>query len=398
MKNGVGGTDTRMGLEKRALATGNSSLATLTSICAVLGLDPLAHGLQFYPAQDFVTDDSPFSAPVVLDPTRPLLVSCLQGRPMVAAVQRALQAHYPDDYLLMAVWFPVDADEAQTWQGALHDLPAWKEQPVALFLPPLPRSAALREAATLEWVCARLRGPGGCPWDQEQDHASLRNNLLEETYETLEALDSGDLDKLCEELGDLVMQVYLHAQLAREERAFTMADVVAGITAKLIRRHPHVFGTVDVDGSDEVLRNWEAIKSEERAERGAQDSLLASVPQILPALAYAQAVGRRVARVGFDWERVEEVWSKVEEELAELRQAATPEERAEELGDLLFALVNLARWFEVDAEDALRATNAKFRQRFAHIEGEAHRRGIALQDMGITEMDALWEAAKGLKH
>lgn len=384
--------------EQGTPVTCHSALATLQSICTALNLAPFEHGLQLYSARDLATGGSPFVPPATLDPTRPLLVAQLQGRPLLAAVRRSLHEHYPDDHPVTAVWFPAGPDEPRTWQGAILDMGTWAAPTVTLFVPPLPRQAALRESATLEWVCARLRGPGGCPWDQEQDHASLRNNLLEETYEALEALDSGDRGKLCEELGDLVMQVYLHAQLAREEGAFALADVVAGITAKLIRRHPHVFGPVEVDGSDEVLRNWEAIKAHERAESGAEDSLLAGVPRTLPALAYAQAIGRRVARVGFDWERVEDVWAKVEEELDELRQAATPEQRAEELGDLIFALVNLARWFEVDAEDALRMTNAKFRQRFAHIEDEARRRGMALQDFSIAEMDALWEAAKGLKH
>ena len=372
--------------------------ATLAAICAALGLDPWVQGLQLYPARDLAADISPFSPPAALDPTRPLLVVGLCGWPHIAAVRRALQDHYPADHPVTAVALLGTAQEPQSVAVLLRALSEAEHgaTPAALFVPPLARLEARREAATLEWVCARLRGPGGCPWDQEQDHTSLRNNLLEETYEALEALDGGDRAELCEELGDLLMQVYLHAQLAREEGTFAMADVVAGIIAKLIRRHPHVFGPVQVQGSGEVLRNWEAIKATERAASGAANSLLAGVPRTLPALAYAQAVGGRATRVGFDWERVEDVWAKVDEEMAELRQAATPEERAEELGDLIFALVNLARWLDIDAEDALRATNDKFRRRFAHIEDEAGKRGAALQEMGIAELDALWEEAKGL--
>ena len=257
------------------------------------------------------------------------------------------------------------------------------------------RLQAQRETATLEWVCARLRGPGGCPWDQEQDHASLRNNLLEECYEVLEAIDQDDLVRLSEELGDLLMQVFLHAQLGREEGSFSLADVTEGITAKLIRRHPHVFGSIRVVDSSEVCKNWETIKAAERAQGGKElDSLLDGVPGTLPALACSQAIGRRVVRVGFDWTRVEEVWDKVKEELDELRQAGSPQERGEELGDLLFALVNLARWLGIEAEDALRATNAKFRRRFAYIEQVAHRRQIPLDDMQLEDMDTLWEEAK----
>jgi tetrapyrrole methylase family protein/MazG family protein len=377
-----------------------AGLAFLEPLWVTLGLDPLEHGLQLYDALELAAPASPFVPPVSLDPTRPLLVAQIGDRLTAAGVQRSLREHYPDEHPVTMVWSTGLPEENRVWSGPLRELDPGNvgDTCYALFVPPLPRLQAQREGVTLEWVCGRLRGPGGCPWDQEQDHASLRNNLLEEAYETLEALDAGDRDRLREELGDLLMQIYLHAQLAREEGAFTLADVVAGITAKLIRRHPHVFGPVQVDGSAAVLRNWEAIKAAERAENGGKEgSLLSGVPRTLPALAYAQAVGQRAARVGFDWARVEDVWAKVEEEMGELRQAATPAEQAEEVGDLLFALVNLARWLDVEAEDALRATNVKFRQRFAHIEAEARRRGIALPELSMAEMDALWEAAKELE-
>jgi tetrapyrrole methylase family protein/MazG family protein len=387
----------RLGRERVRIIAG---LSFLEPVCTALGLDPLEQGLQLRDALDLAAPDSAFDPAAPLDPTRPLLVAQLCGRPATSGARQALLQHYPDQHPVTLVQAPGVPGVERVWPGLLvdldrSDLPAL---PGVLYVPPLPRLQAQREAATLEWVCARLRGPGGCPWDQEQDHASLRNNLLEEAYETLEALDAGDLGRLCEELGDLLMQVYLHAQLAREEGAFVMADVVAGITAKLIRRHPHVFGPLQVSGSGEVLRNWETIKAAERVEEGKDDdSLLAGVPRTLPALAYAQAAGGRAARVGFDWARVEDVWAKVEEEMAELRQATTAEERSEEVGDILFALVNLARWLDVEAEDALRATNMKFRQRFACIEEEARRRGILLQQMEMAEMDALWEAAKQRK-
>jgi tetrapyrrole methylase family protein/MazG family protein len=378
-----------------------AGLSFLEPTWVVLGLDPLEHGLQLYDALDLAAAETPFDPPAPLDPTRPLLVAQVGPLPTTVSVKRALLEHYPEEHPVTVVPAAGRPEEDRIWSGPLRDLDRGDGADLGntLYVPPLPRLQAQREGVTLEWVCGRLRGPGGCPWDQEQDHASLRNNLLEEAYETLEALDAADMDRLREELGDLLMQVYLHAQLAREEGAFTLADVVAGITAKLVRRHPHVFGTVEVDGSAAVLRNWEAIKASERAEDGAkEDSLLSGVPRTLPALAYAQAVGQRAARVGFDWAHVEDVWTKVEEEMRELRQAATPAERAEELGDLIFALVNLARWLGVEAEDALRATNGKFRRRFAHIEAEARQRGVALHEMSMAEMDALWEAAKRQEH
>lgn len=373
-----------------------AGLSFLEPVCAALGLDPLERGLLLCAAGDLAAGDSPFDPPVPLDPTRPLLVAHLQGPVPAARVRRALQEHYPAGHLVTVVWTDGFPGEEPPVSGALDELEGWVgERAGTLYVPPISRPQAQREAATLEWVCARLRGPGGCPWDREQDHASLRRNLLEEAYETLEALDVGDLPRLCEELGDLLMQIYLHAQLAREEGAFRMADVVAGITAKLIRRHPHVFGEVQVAGSAEVLRNWEAIKALERAAGGRSGaSLLAGVPRTLPALAYAQEVGDRASRVRFDWTRVEDVWAKVDEELAELRAATLPEEQAEEMGDVLFALVNLARWLGIAAEDALRATGVKFARRFASIEEAARRRGLSFEELSMAEMDALWEAAK----
>jgi tetrapyrrole methylase family protein/MazG family protein len=223
---------------------------------------------------------------------------------------------------------------------------------------------------------------------------------LEETYEALAALDADDPDKLCEELGDLLLQILLHAQLADEAGEFALRDVVASIAAKLVRRHPHVFGAVQVADADEVLTNWEAIKRGERSERseGVENendgrSMLDGVPAAMPALAFAQTAQRRAARVGFDWPDIAGVWQKVEEELEELR-AASESDRPHELGDLLFAVVNLARWLDVEAEDALRQANARFRQRFAYIERSCASQGRHPEDLSLAELDALWDEAK----
>jgi tetrapyrrole methylase family protein/MazG family protein len=242
---------------------------------------------------------------------------------------------------------------------------------------------------------ARLRAPGGCPWDRKQTHRSLRGNLVEEAYETLEALDREDPRALTEELGDLLLQILLHAQIATEAGDFRMADVIAGIDEKIHRRHPHVFGETRVDGVDQVLRNWEDIKAAERS--GAAEKkkgLLDGVPISMPALEQAVSLQKRAARVGFDWPSVDGVKAKLAEEIGELEAARDDDERSSELGDVLFAVANYARWLKVDPESALREANARFRRRFAGVEAGAARIGKPLREMSIEELDALWEEAK----
>ncbi|MBN1483206.1 MAG: nucleoside triphosphate pyrophosphohydrolase [Chloroflexia bacterium] len=374
-----------------------AGLSFIEPTCTALGLDALEQGLQLYDALDLAAPRSPFELDPALDPTAPLMVAQLYDRLVAAELKLALLEHYPAEHAVSVVRAAGIAGQEHIWTGPLHQLDqeAPPDHLCTLYLPPLQRRQALRETRTLQWLCARLRAPDGCPWDRGQDHASLRNNLLEECYEVLEAIDRADLDDLAEELGDLLLQVFLHAQISREEGAFVLADVVEGINAKLIRRHPHVFGQVTAANSREAHQSWEASKAAERAQ--AEQSLLDGVPRTLPALAYAQTIGRRVARVGFEWRHLAELWAKVEEELQELRQAGSPEEQAEELGDVLFVLVNLARWLDIEAEDALRATNKKFRRRFAHLEREARRRRVPLESMGIEQLDALWEQAKELE-
>jgi len=244
---------------------------------------------------------------------------------------------------------------------------------------------------TLVDILAKLRGPEGCPWDRQQTHASLRENLLEECYEVLEALDEGDSTHLCEELGDLLMQVLFHARIAAEAGDFELADVIRGISTKLVNRHPHVFGSVEVSGATEVLHNWEALK---RKERGADASMLSRVPRHLPALNYSQAIQSRVVRVGFDWENIDGVIDKLAEEVAELKQASNQAEKAWEFGDLLFTLVNVARRLGVDSETALREANQRFCRRFARMETVCRERGINLGDLSFAEQNTLWEEAK----
>jgi MazG family protein len=254
-----------------------------------------------------------------------------------------------------------------------------------------PTAAAFQEFAA---VIARLRGPDGCPWDREQTYASLKRFMIEEAYEAVEAVDSGGIETLCDELGDVLIQVVLNAQLAAEEGSFTITEVIEGVTAKLIRRHPHVFGDVTVADSAEVLRNWEAIKRTEKPER---TSILDGVPRDLPALMKAMEVSKRAVKVGFEWPSIDEVFAKLHEEIAELQAAlpaADPDAVAGEIGDLLFTTVNIARFVKVDPEDALRTMVARFSERFRHMEGEAAREGRQLTELSLVEWDRLWEAAK----
>lgn len=242
----------------------------------------------------------------------------------------------------------------------------------------------------LRRIVSALRGPDGCPWDRVQTHASLRPYLVEETAETLEALDDGDREKLREELGDLLWEVLIHVQLAEEAGDFTMEDVIYGVASKLVRRHPHVFGTADAKTPDAVKAQWDALK---RQERDGQSALY-GIPPTLPALAYAQAVQRRSGKAGFEFETREQAWEALGEELAELKAAKTPAEQADEIGDALFALANVARFYDTDAEDALRNTVRGFSGIFQRMEEIAVDRGLDLAAADLEEKKALWEEAK----
>ena len=255
---------------------------------------------------------------------------------------------------------------------------------------------------------ARLRAPRGCPWDREQTHNSLRTYLVEETYEVLDALDGGDARKFADELGDLLLQIVFHAQLAAEAGRFDIADVIERVNTKMVRRHPHVFGRVRVETSAQVLKNWEQLKAEERAEsqdseaRARSASILDPVPRSLPALLEAHQLTRRSANVGFDWADVNGIFDKLAEETAELKQLLAaghgrPEEVEEEIGDLLFVGVNLARFLGLDAEIALKKANRKFARRFRDMESKAAARGQALSSLSAGEQDALWNEVKGAR-
>lgn len=354
---------------------------------AALGLDGI-DGIQLLDATDMMAAHHP-----QINPDRGALIAQVYSQPLASDVKLTLMNQYPDDHPVTLIHAAGTADER------VEPLPLFEmdRRPVThlttLYVPPLDGVASFEG---FQETVAHLRAPEGCPWDREQTHQSLRSHLIEEAYEVLEAIDAEDTDKLREELGDLLLQVVLHSQVAVDEGEFYMADVIRHIDAKLKRRHPHVWGEVDVQGDPEqVLTNWEQIKAKERSDSGQEErSLLAGVPKILPALAQAHEYDDRAARVGFDWPDEQGVIDKVREEMAELLEAATPEERLHEIGDLLFVVAVWARWLKINPEDALRAANRRFFERFSLVESQARRQGRSLREMSLEEMDVLWNSAK----
>jgi tetrapyrrole methylase family protein/MazG family protein len=250
----------------------------------------------------------------------------------------------------------------------------------------------------LTQIMARLRAPGGCPWDREQTNLSLRAYLIEESAEVLQAIENGDDENLCEELGDLILQPIFHAQIAADEGRFTLDDVLNGISDKLIRRHPHVFGDVSAEDSAQVLQNWDAIKKQEKAGRGEEPtSVLAEIPAELPALSQALKISKKAAKVGFEWPDEGGVLDKLREETAEIEDALKNESKervAEEIGDLLFTAVNLARWRGINPEMALRDVNRKFIGRFQKMEAQAKEQGLDLESLSPEQWEALWQEVK----
>ena len=342
-----------------------------------------------------------------IEPSRPVLVvPAARLRTAADAPVTPLPGrhgpHGRDALAVLARLYPADhavgrfgAEDATT-VGALTA--ADLAQP--LYLAPLALVADAASPWGMPWISDRLRAPDGCPWDREQTHESLRNHLLEEAYEVYDALADGATPALAGELGDLLLQVVLHAQLAAEAGVFDMTDVWAAIATKIVRRHPHVFGESEARTAADVNRQWERIKAAERAvaadETGAEapGSALDGISRSLPALAASQEMQERAANLGYDWPSIDGVLEKVREEVGELVEADDAAHRAEELGDLLFVLVNVGRKTGIEVEAALRAANEKFRRRFRHVELAAAERGVALRDLSFEELDALWDAAK----
>ena len=368
------------------------------------GLDPAA-GLQVVAAERLVATP--------IEPSRPVLVvpmALLGGAPVGgdggAAVESLPGRHGPggrDAPGVLRRLYPSEHAVARFGAAAGTSIGALTAADLGspLYLAPVAAELASAGPWAMPYISARLRRPDGCPWDREQTHESLRNHLLEEAYEVYDALDAGPTPALADELGDLWLQVVLHAQLAAEAGVFDLADVQAAIARKIVRRHPHVFGDAEARTASDVNRQWERIKAAERAEAGVEPGAddrpkgaLDGISRALPALAASQEMQERAANLGYDWPDLEGVLDKVSEEIGELRAAVTDAERSEELGDLLMVLVNVGRKHGVEAESALRRANEKFRRRFGIVERLAAERGVALRDLDFDGLDRLWDAAK----
>jgi tetrapyrrole methylase family protein/MazG family protein len=399
-------------LQARAQAEGIAlrvvaGLSYIEPVLAALGIDPFT-GLQLLDAAHLAGLQRGELASV-LQPSRPALIAQIHHHRLAGALKTVLTDLYPHDWAIQIVLPALPQDEPPDSMPSdahpsiriislpLHmlDRSDVADDIAMIYLPPLPPLAALRTAETLRYIVARLRGPDGCPWDRQQTHRSLKPFVLEEAYEVADTLEHEDTAALAEELGDLLLQVYLHAEIARQDGNFTLEDVFEHIARKLIRRHPHVFGNLQVRDAAHVIRNWEEIKRTERQARGedvASESALRPIPLHTPALACAYELQRQAAEAGFAWTDKAQILAKIAEELAEFTQADARKE--EELGDLLFALVGLAHRHQINPEDALRAANHKFRQRFQRMEALARTRGQRLATLTPAEWRALWHEAR----
>lgn len=366
------------------------AMSCLDAIYAALSLDP-TQGLVILDALDFKLSRWDWS--------KAAIITQVYSRQVAGEVKLALMEFLPDEHPVTVIRAAGVPGEERIEVVPLYELDRlpWIDYLTSLYIAPHPEADKYTLEGLAE-IMARLRGPDGCPWDREQTPQTLKRYLLEETYEVLEALDAGDMHKLCEELGDLLLQIVFQARLAEEKGYFKLADVVAGIVDKMIRRHPHVFGSSRLKTPEQVLERWDKIKADEQRAKGEEVSLL-KISRALPALLKALKVQEQAARVGFDWSEVKEVWAKVEEEIQELKEVCrtgTEEKITEEVGDVLFALVNLARWLKVEPEGALSRTVDKFCLRFRYLEEAARYQGRDLRSMSLQEMDVLWEEAKKL--
>ncbi len=362
-------------------------LSFLEPTFAALEIDPLPQ-ISILDALELAQGHFP---PFPVD--KPALIAQIYSREIASEVKLNLMALYPDQHPVTLI------HDAGINSQQIEGIPLYEidrsenlKNRTVLYLPPLEQGSSLE---SFQEIIAHLRSPEGCPWDREQDHQSLRPNLLEESYEALEAIDADDPGAMQEEFGDLLLQIVLQAQIASEYGEFSMADIIQGIYDKIIKRHPHVFEGLELKDSETVIQNWESIKAKERIDNGVLDQgLLDGLPGSLPALTQAQSFQKRAARVGFDWKILQDVLEKLPEEIQELNQAENLQEKKAELGDILFTLVNIARWMDIDAESALREANLKFKLRFSRVEKKARASGRELSEMQMDELDRLWEESK----
>lgn len=391
---------------------GNPCVAESTSFTIIKGAEERGIPLRIVPGMSFIEPTfaalklDPLPYLTILDaleicdnhvpnfrPDMPALIAQIYSNHIASEIKIILNSFYPDEHQVILVHGAGTKDQSLE-KIKLYEIDRSKQIGLvtSLYVP------SLIEGSSFEVLCeviAHLRSPEGCPWDREQTHSSLRQNLLEETYELLTALDLSDPLKIKEELGDLLLQILLHSQIASESGEFNIIEILQTIYRKLINRHPHVFGDIVVESSDMVVKNWERIKAQERVDNAKNAySLFDGVPLVMPALSLADLYQRRVARVGFDWKDIEGVIEKVNEEIAELQHAIDDNQRAQELGDIFFALANLARWYNLDAESVLREANARFRSRFNRMEKIIQSQGQQLGDLDSDQLDNLWELIK----
>jgi len=352
----------------------------LDPMFAAVGVDPI-EGFQLLDATAFDIDEAQIR--------QHLLIGQVYDQLVAGDLKVMLMERYPDEHNVTLVTAAGTSRQHVT-TVPLHELDhiTTLSNLTTVYVPPVTDQTVLnRDFTTLKHIIARLRGEGGCPWDQEQTHESLKKHLIEESYELLEAIDLQDDNLMIEELGDVLLQVMLHAQIGLDEGYFDVRDVIGSVSDKMIRRHPHVFGDVEVDSAADVVNNWQEIKAQEKSDR---TYLLDGVTKGAPALLRAEQIQKKVARVGFEWETVAGALDKVQEEIQELKEAPA-EEQLGEFGDILFSLALVGKYMELSAEDALQQTNDKFIRRFTRMEQLADR---PLTELSLTEQDALWNQSK----
>jgi tetrapyrrole methylase family protein / MazG family protein len=355
---------------------------------AALQIDAL-DGLQILDALDLAAAHHP-----AINPSLPALIGQVYSRAVASDLKLTLMNEYPEEFSVILL-HGSGTTQARLEQIALYEIDRSEQIDVltSLYVPPISSYASFE---SFQETLAHLRAPEGCPWDRKQTHETLRQYLIEEAYEVLEAIDNGDTESLKEELGDLLIQVVLHTQIAIDDGEFRMHEVIDHVNRKLIRRHPHVWGQVQVDGAEQVVANWDEIKKAENAKKPKKrESLLDGVPKALPALLQAYQYTAKAAKPGFDWATADDVLDKLHEEIAEVQSAPTDEERAKEIGDMLFVIVNWARKLGVeDPETVLREANAKFYRRFRYVEQAVEATGKPMSEFALAELDHFWDQAK----
>ncbi|MBT2688720.1 nucleoside triphosphate pyrophosphohydrolase [Bacillus sp. ISL-47] len=359
-------------------------------------LDPLFQALKIDPIEGFQLLDGTDLKRDEIEVAQHAIIGQVYDQFVASEVKLTLMEKLPYDYEVLIVT-AAGSKEEKIRKVPLHELDHDMElnNLTSVYVPPVKDETILyKDFSKLRSIIAELRGPNGCPWDLKQTHISLKKYLIEEAYELIEAIDNEDSDHMTEELGDVLLQVMLHAQIGEDEGYFTIDDVIQGLSEKMVRRHPHVFGNVQADNEEEVLKNWQSIKQEEKGEQ--QKSIMDAVPKSSPNLMRAEEIQKKAAKVGFDWKEIEPAWEKVKEEISEFESEARNKssQMEAEFGDILFALVNIARFYKIDAEEATRKTNEKFIRRFSYVEERVKESGRNFEDYTLEQLDEYWNEAK----